>query len=151
MKLFDFRTLHLCFTFHYAVLSFLEVQGPVWYRFKTCHSSSNISCVRHWIHWKEQKIIYEFVPQGTLTKLCRCFRRVHLKLLKEELGFHWLLNSKKSACNAGDLGSIPGSERSTGEGNENPLQYSCLENSMDRGAWWATIHGVPSSWTGMSD
>ena len=45
---------------------------------------------------------------------------------------------KESACNAGDLGSIPGSGRSPGEGNDNPLQYSCLENPMDRGAWWAT-------------
>ena len=45
---------------------------------------------------------------------------------------------KKSAFNAGDPGSIPGSGRSPGEGNGNPLQYSCLENSMDRGAWWAT-------------
>ena len=46
---------------------------------------------------------------------------------------------KASACNAGDLGSIPGSGRSPGEGNGNPLQYSCLENPMDRGAWWATV------------
>ena len=48
---------------------------------------------------------------------------------------------KESACNSGDLGSIHGLGRSSGEGNVNPLQYSCLENSMDRGAWWATIHG----------
>ena len=47
-------------------------------------------------------------------------------------------DSKASAYNAGDLGSIPGSGRSSGEGNGNPLQYSCLENPMDRGAWWAT-------------
>ena len=47
-----------------------------------------------------------------------------------------------SACNAGDLGSIPGSGRSPGEGNGNPLQYSCLENPMDTGAWQATVHGV---------
>ena len=47
-------------------------------------------------------------------------------------------DSKESACNAGDPGSIPGSGRSPGVGNGNPLQYSCLENSMDRGAWWAT-------------
>ena len=47
----------------------------------------------------------------------------------------------KSACSAGDLGPIPGSGRYPGEGNGNPLQYSCLENSMDRGAWWATIYG----------
>ena len=44
-----------------------------------------------------------------------------------------------------DLGSIPGSGRSPGEGNGNPLQYSCLENPMDRGAWWATVHGVTES------
>ena len=49
---------------------------------------------------------------------------------------------KESACNAGDLGLIPGLGRSPGEGNGNTLQYSCLENSMDRGAWWATVHGV---------
>ena len=54
---------------------------------------------------------------------------------------------KESAFNAGDLGSIPGWGRSPGEGNGNPLQYSCLENSMDRGAWWATIHRVAQSWT----
>ena len=48
----------------------------------------------------------------------------------------------ESACNAGDPGSIPGSERSSGEGNSNPLQYSCLENLMDRRAWQAIVHGV---------
>ena len=50
--------------------------------------------------------------------------------------------SKESACNAGDLGTIPMSGRSPGEGNGNPLQYSCLENPMDRGAWQDTVHGV---------
>ena len=58
---------------------------------------------------------------------------------------------KASACNAGDLGSIPGSGSSPGGGNGNPLQYSCLENRMDRGAWWATVHGVAKSWTRLSD
>ena len=56
-------------------------------------------------------------------------------------------DSKESACNAVDLGSIPGLERSPGEGNGSPLQYSCLENPMDRGVWWATVHGVAKSWT----
>ena len=56
-----------------------------------------------------------------------------------------------SACNAGDLGSILGSGRSPGEGNGNPLQYSCLENPMDGRAWWATVHGVTKSWTRLSD
>ena len=51
---------------------------------------------------------------------------------------------------AGDLGSIPGSESSPGEGNGNPLQYSCLENSMDRGAWKARVHGVTENRTGLS-
>ena len=49
---------------------------------------------------------------------------------------------QESAYNAGDTGSIPGFGRSSGEGNGNPLQYSCLENPMDRGAWRATVHGV---------
>ena len=53
----------------------------------------------------------------------------------------------KSPSNAGDMGSIPGSGRSPGEGNGNPLQDSCLENPMDRGAWWVTVHGVTKSWT----
>ena len=56
-------------------------------------------------------------------------------------------DSKESACNAGDVGSIPGLERSPGEGNGDPPQYSCLENSMDRGAWQATVHGVAKSQT----
>ena len=50
-----------------------------------------------------------------------------------------------SACNAGDPGSIPGLGRSPGEGNGNPLQYSSLENPMDRGAWWAAVYGVAES------
>ena len=58
------------------------------------------------------------------------------------MGFPHSSVSKESACNAGDPGSIPGSGRSPGEGNGYPLQYSCLENPMDRGAWWATVQGV---------
>ena len=61
------------------------------------------------------------------------------------MGFPGGSEGKASACNAGDLGSIPGSERSPGEGNGNPLQYFCLENSMDGGAWWATVRGVAES------
>ena len=57
-------------------------------------------------------------------------------------GFPYSSVGKESACNAGDPGSIPGSGRSPGEGNDSPLQYSCLENPMDRGAWQATAHGV---------
>ena len=57
-------------------------------------------------------------------------------------GFPCSSVGKESACNAGDLGSIPGLGRSPGEGNGNPLQYSCLENPMDKGVWQATVHGV---------
>ena len=60
-------------------------------------------------------------------------------------------DDKESACNAGDLGLIPRSGRSPGEGNGNPLQYSCLENPMDRGAWWATVYRVTKSQTRLSD
>ena len=58
------------------------------------------------------------------------------------LGFPGGSAGKESVCNAGDLGLIPGLRRSPGEGNGNPLQYSCLENPMDRGTWRATVHGV---------
>ena len=57
---------------------------------------------------------------------------------------------KASACHAGDQGSIPGLGRSPGAGNGNPLQYSCLENPMGRGAWPATVHEVAKSWTRLS-
>ena len=60
-------------------------------------------------------------------------------------------DSKASVYNAGDPGLIPGLGRSPGEGNGNPLQSSCLQNPMDRGAWWATIHGVAKSWTRLSN
>ena len=61
------------------------------------------------------------------------------------------LDGKASAYNAGDAGLIPGSGRSSGEGSGTPLQYSCLENPMDRGAWWAAVLGVTKSQTRLSD
>ena len=60
-------------------------------------------------------------------------------------------DGKESACNSGDPGSIPGSRRSSAEGNGNPLQYSCVENSMDRRAWRVTAHGIAKSGTQLSD
>ena len=68
---------------------------------------------------------------------------------------HWVFPGgsevKVSACNAGDLGLIPGSERSPEEGNGHLLHYSCLEKPMDRGAWQAIIHGLANSWTRLRD
>ena len=71
---------------------------------------------------------------------------VYILLLRNKryciLDFSGDSDSKEAACTAGDLCSIPESGISPGEGNDNPLQYSLLKNSMDRGAWWATLHGV---------
>ena len=80
----------------------------------------------------------------SLLVICVLYSSVYMRIPQ------WL-SGKESACNAGDLGLIPGSERSLGEGHGNPLQYSCLENSMDSGDWQATVHGVAKSWTGLSD
>ena len=78
----------------------------------------------------------------------RWYRKTWVNLLAKFPGGS---DSKSSARNVGDTGSIPGSGTSPGEGNGNPLQYSCLENPMDRGAWWATAHRVTKSRTGLSD
>ena len=75
-------------------------------------------------------------------------KKGHIKILVLTfLDFPGGSDSKEPACNAGDPGSIPGTRRSPGESNGNPLQYSCLGNSMDRGAWWSTVHGVTESHT----
>ena len=67
------------------------------------------------------------------------------------MGFLGGSDGKESACKVGDPGSIPGSGRSPGEGNGSPLQYSCLEDPMDRGTWWATVHGVSKNQTWLPD
>ena len=71
--------------------------------------------------------------------------------IKTGVGFPGGSAGKESICNAGDLGLIPGMGRSHGEGKGYLLQYSGLENPMDRGAWWATVHGVAESHTRLSD
>ena len=75
--------------------------------------------------------------------------RIYFKFSLES--FPCNLVSKESACSAGDPGSIPDLGRFPGEGNGNPLQYPCLENLMDRGAWWATVHGVSKSRARLSE
>ena len=83
-----------------------------------------------WIDWRSLELVFVH----TVTKV-----------------LSWWLRCKESAYNAGDLGPIPGLGRSPGEENGYPLQNSCLENPMDRGAWWATIHGVTKSQTQLSN
>ena len=67
------------------------------------------------------------------------------------MGFSGGSDGKESSHSVGDLDSIPGLGRAPGVGHGNPLQYSCLENPMDRGAWWATVHGVTKSQTQLND
>ena len=75
---------------------------------------------------------------------------IFYQILQVLMGFPGGSDSKEFACNAGDPRMIPGSGRYPGEGNGNLLQYSCLENPMDRGAWWTTVHVVAKSWTRLS-
>ena len=70
-----------------------------------------------------------------------------INLDSQRMGLPGGSDGKELACNMREPGSIPGSERSSGEGNGNPLQYSCLENPMDKGSWWVTVHGVTKSHT----
>ena len=76
---------------------------------------------------------------------------LYLKSLKDLSGFPGGSVGKESTCDAGDVGLIPELGRSPGEGNGDPLQYSCLENPMDRGACRVTVHGVAKSWTRLSN
>ena len=73
------------------------------------------------------------------------------KKMISPLAFPGGSEGKASVYNVGNLDLSPGLGRSPGEGNGNPLQYYCLENPMDRGAWWATVHGVAKSWTRLSN
>ena len=98
----------------------------------------NILCE---IQWKNEKINSQFIY---------VYYYIYI-IIYYILGFPGGSDGKESACNAGDLAFIPGSVRFPGEGNGYSLQYSCLENPMDRGAWWATVCGVAKSWTWLSD
>ena len=70
----------------------------------------------------------------------------HIHVAANDIISFFMAEQYSTVAQTGDLGSIPGSGRSPGEGNGNPLQYSCLENPMDREAWQATVHGVTKSW-----
>ena len=80
-----------------------------------------------------------------------CLPGRHFQYLVSAPSLHIGSDGKESACDAGDLGLIPGLGGSPAEGNGNPFQYFCLENAMDRGAWRATVHGVAKSWTQLSE
>ena len=95
------------------------------------------------ITYLRDQLFYSMVYQ-TSTRVRSCYRHKGLRGQLQDLGgFPGGSDGKVSTCNAGDLGLIPGLGRSPGEGNGNPLQYSCL----DRGAWWVTVHRVAKSRT----
>ena len=91
------------------------------------------------------KILARIIGDFFLTYMCQIFFSENTKYVL--LLFPGSSDGKESACSAGDPSSIPGSGRSPGKRNDNPFQYSSLENPMDRGAWWATVHGVTKSRT----
>ena len=107
---------------------------------------SGLICFR--IDWFDLPVV-----QGTLKSLLQHYSSKasilrHSAFFLVQLsypGFPYSSVSKESACSAGDPGSIPGLGRSPGKGNGDPLQYPCLENLMDKGAWWAVVHGVTRS------
>ena len=101
--------------------------------------------------WRIFKVIFFFHEASHFPQKINCRAPFQVAPCWCCLGFPGGSEVKASACNVGDLGSIPGSGRSPGEGNDNPLQYSCLENPMDGGASWAIVHGVAKSQTRLSD
>ena len=108
--------------------------------------------------WVLSQLFHSPLPlssRGSLFPLVAESKEEPKSLLRKDLlcimGFLGGSEVKAYACNAGDVCSIPGSGRSPGEGNGHPLQYSCLENPMDGGAWQATVHGVVKSRTWLSD
>ena len=96
------------------------------------------------------QVLYSDTSRSSLVNIYPGSWSAQYHLFQEIIGFPGGSDGQESTCNVGDLGLIPGLGRSLGEGNGNPLQYSCLENPMDRGAWWATVHGVTKSWTQLS-
>ena len=124
-----------------------RIRWPKYWSFSFCINTSNeysgpISFRMDWLDL--------LAVQRTLKSLLQ-HHSSKASILGPSAGFPGSLDGKASACNAGDPGSIPGSGRSPGEGNGNSLQYSCLENPMDGGAWWATVHGVAKNQTRLSD
>ena len=109
-----------------------------------------------WLNWHLWEMCKGFLyrkgnwtgrSESNLYKKVKWFLQLKMLITQLPRGFPGGSDGKESACNAGDLGLIPGWGRSPGEGNGNPLQYSCLENSVDRGVWQATVHGVVQSQT----
>ena len=105
----------------------------------------------HTVFQKEERIPLALKKAWLTCDTEVIIRTVKLSLKTKNLCQQCPWHFHESARNAGALGSIPGVGWSPGGGHDNPLQCSCLENPMDRGAWWATVHGVTKSWTWLSN
>ena len=123
---------------HFLLQGIFPTQGPNPHLLYLLHCRQILYLLSHWRSIGLNKFIIK-------TNFISFFILFYAYLM-------WLLglSGKESADNAGDQGLIPGLVRSPGEGNINPLQYSCLENSMGRGAWQAIVHGTGKSWTQLS-
>ena len=113
-------------------------------------------CINQWNRIENQEINLCWYGQLIYNKEARSIQqeKPHLLnkwFLENHLGFSGGSNGEESTCNAGDPGLIPRLGKFSGEGNGYPLQYSCLENSKDREAWWATVHGVAKRQTQLSN
>ena len=125
------------------ILSFHEINSWKKLRRKT----DNLSSTFYLCHSPgQQQELNKYPVTGFLTDT---WRRTVISMCFP--GDSVVKNLPAQARDAKDVGSIPGSGSAPGRGNGNPLQYSCLENRVDRGAWWATVHGVAKSWTRLSD
>ena len=130
--------------------SVLRKRWPKYWSFSFSISPSNeySGVISFRIDWFDLPVV-----QGTLKSLLQHYSSKasilrHSAFFLVQLsypGFPYSSVSKESACSAGDPGSIPGLGRSPGKGNGDPLQYPCLENLMDKGAWWVVVHGVTRS------
>ena len=123
-------------------LDFLPIQATTVYWVQSPELYSRFSLIVYFIH--RISSVYVSVP---ISQLFGCIYKFKLYFLYFSNNHISPSDSEESACNAGNSGSIPGLGRSPGEGNGNPLQYSCLGSPMDRGAWWATVHGVAENQT----
>ena len=139
----------------FATLSILQAKILEWVAMPSSRGSSQprdrtqVSCIagRFFTYWatgeapSQAENIFLNIREFTTRRSIRwCSER----MFRLWMGFPSGSVGKESSCNAGDLGSIPGLWRSPGGGHGNPLQYSCLENPMDRGAWWVIVHRVPN-------
>ena len=134
---------------------FIIFQRPCHFSQRMIYCKCTITSVKLWKHQNRLKFwqfsdatstlhasVFLYLSLWSVFLHSTSFHNGFLKIVMMKLGFPGAVDGKESTCNAGDLGVIPVSGRSPGEGNGYPLQYSCLENSMDRWAWEATVHGV---------